>query len=148
VRGIGLVARGSARRAVVGVEEPAEGAAATVASLVPDGPFAGLEPRFSEETKVLFVVDGPKAVAARRNVSLRTLFRRFRERGSTAGRVRQACRADVAAGLLRAGFPIVHVARCVGLSGPQALRRVVRSTFGLTPKELRSERARDGEPGS
>ena len=110
-----------------------------IRALVPGDPFAGLEPVFSDDTKVLFVVEGPKAVAARRCISLRTLLRRFSDGGRTMTRVRQECRADVVATLLEAGVPPKAVARSVGLSGPQALGRFVRSCFGLTPRQLRDE---------
>lgn len=110
-----------------------------IRSLVPGDPFAGLEPRFGDDTKVLFVVEGPKAVAARRCISLRTLLRRFRDGGRTMIRVRQECRADVVATLLEAGVPQTVVARSVGLSSPQALGRFVRACFGLTPTQLGDE---------
>ena len=121
-----------------------------IRSLVPGDPFAGLEPRFGDDTKVLFVVEGPKAVAARRSISLRTLLRRFRDGGRTMTRVRQECRADVVATLLEAGVPQTVVARSVGLSGPQALGRFVRACFGLTPTQLgdvlrRRAAAKNGE---
>ena len=107
-----------------------------IRSLVPADPFAGLNPRFGDDTKVLFVVEGPKAVAVRRNISVRTLLRRFREGGSSFSRVRQQCRADLVAILLEKGVPVGAVAQAVGLSGPQALGRFVRSCFGLTPTRL------------
>jgi AraC-like DNA-binding protein len=106
---------------------------------MPAGPFAGLTPRFGDDTKVLFVVEGPKAVAVRRNISVRTLLRRFSEGGRTFSRVRQECRADLVALLLERGVPVGAVAHAVGLSGPQALGRFVRSCFGLTPTRLRTE---------
>ena len=104
-----------------------------IRSLMPADPFAGLTPRFGDDTKVLFVVEGPKAVAVRRNISVRTLLRRFREGGRSLSRVRQECRADLVAILLESGVPVGAVARAVGLSGSQALGRFVRSCFGLTP---------------
>lgn len=110
-----------------------------IRSLMPADPFAGLTPRFGDDTKVLFVVEGPKAVAVRRNISVRTLFRRFSEGGRTFSRVRQECRADLVAVLLERGVPVGAVAQAVGLSGPQALGRFVRSCFGLTPTRLRTE---------
>ncbi len=110
-----------------------------IRSLMPAGPFAGLTPGFSDDTKVLFVVEGPKAVAVRRKISVRTLLRRFREGGRSLSRVRQECRADLAAILLESGVPVAAVASAVGLSGPQALGRFVRSCFGLTPTQLRAE---------
>lgn len=110
-----------------------------IKELVPSDPFAGLVPGFGDDTKVLFVVEGPKAVAAHRNISLRTLLRRFRDGGRTLTRVRQECRADVVATLLESGLSHEIIARSVGLSGPQALGRFVRSCFGLTPRQLRDE---------
>ena len=110
-----------------------------IRSLIPADPFAGLTPRFGDDTKVLFVVEGPKAVAVRRNISVRTLLRRFREGGRSLSRVRQECRADLVANLLESGVPVGAVARAVGLSGPQALGRFVRTCFGLTPTRLRAE---------
>ena len=110
-----------------------------IRSLMPADPFAGLTPRFGDDTKVLFVVEGPKAVAVRRNISVRTLLRRFSEGGRSFSRVRQECRADLVAVLLERGVPVGAVARAVGLSGPQALGRFVRSCFGLTPTGLRTE---------
>lgn len=110
-----------------------------IRSLMPAEPFAGLTPRFGDDTKVLFVVEGPKAVAVRRNISVRTLLRRFSEGGSSFSRVRQECRADLVAVLLERGVPVGAVAQAVGLSGPQALGRFVRSCFGLTPTRLRTE---------
>jgi|GEM_PF-5752954 len=108
-----------------------------IRSLIPTDPFAGLTPGFGDDTKVLFVVEGPKAVAVRRNISVRTLLRRFREGGRSLSRVRQECRADLVSVLLESGVPVGTVARAVGLSGPQALGRFVRSCFGLTPTALR-----------
>ena len=110
-----------------------------IRSLMPAEPFAGLTPRFGDDTKVLFVVEGPKAVAGRRNISVRTLLRRFSEGGSSFSRVRQECRADLVAVLLERGVPVGAVAQAVGLSGPQARGRFVRSCFGLTPTRLRTE---------
>ncbi len=107
-----------------------------IRSLIPTDPFAGLTPRFGDDTKVLFVVEGPKAVAVRRNISVRTLLRQFREGGRSLSRVRQECRADLVSILLESGVPVGTVARAVGLSGPQALGRFVRSCFGLTPTAL------------
>ena len=107
--------------------------------LVPADPPAGFNPPFSEETKVLFVIEGPKAVAVRRNISVRTLFRRFREGGRNPSRVRQEWRADLVSRLLERAVPVGTVARAVGLSGPQALGRFVRSRFGLTPTRLGAE---------
>ncbi len=110
-----------------------------IRSLIPKDPFAGLTPGFGDDTRVLFVVEGPKAVAARRNISVRTLLRRFREGGRSLSRVRQECRADLVANLLEGGVPVGMVARAIGLSGPQALGRFVRTCFGLTPTRLRDE---------
>ena len=111
--------------------------ACEIRSLIPTDPFAGLTPRFGDDTKVLFVVEGPKAVAVRRNISVRTLLRHFREGGRSLSRVRQECRADLISVLLESGVPVGTVARAIGLSGPQALGRFVRSCFGLTPTALR-----------
>lgn len=110
-----------------------------IRSLVPADPFAGLVPRFGDDTKVLFVVEGPKAVAVRRRISVRTLLRQFREGGRSPSRVRQECRADLVAVLLEGGVPVATVARAVGLSGSQALGRFVRSCFGMTPTGLGAE---------
>jgi AraC-like DNA-binding protein len=110
-----------------------------IRSLIPTDPFAGLTPRFGDDTRVLFVIEGPKAVAVRRNISVRTLLRRFREGGRNPSRVRQECRADLVAVLLESGVPVGAVAQAVGLSGSQALGRFVRSCFGLTPTRLRAE---------
>ncbi len=110
-----------------------------IRSLVPADPFAGLFPAFSDDTKVLFVVEGPKAVAVRRKVSVRTLLRHFRLGGRSLVRVRKECRADVAATLLESGVPVGDVARAIGLSGPQALGRFVRSCFGRTATQLGAE---------
>ncbi|MBK6406020.1 MAG: helix-turn-helix transcriptional regulator [Holophagales bacterium] len=82
-------------------------------------------------------MEGPKAVAVRRNISVRTLLRHFREGGRSLSRVRQECRADLVSVLLESGVPVGTVARAIGLSGPQALGRFVRSCFGLTPTALR-----------
>ena len=118
---------------------PNSAGALEIRSLVPGDPFAGLETHFGDDTKVLFVVEGPKAVAARRSISIRTLVRRFREGGRNMSRVRQECRADVVATLLEDGVPPKEVARAVGFSGPQALGRFVRACFGLTATQLRDE---------
>ena len=109
-----------------------------IRSLVPSAPFAGLADRFGEETRVLFVVEGPKAVASRRSISVRTLLRRFREGGPSPTRVRRKCRAEIVAALLRRGLPVAEVARAVGLSGPQSLGRFAQSFFGLAPTKLRN----------
>lgn len=117
-----------------------------IRALVPADPLAGLDPPFSEETKVLFVVEGPKAVAVRRNISVRTLFRRFREGGRNPSRVRQEWRADLVSRLLESAVPVGTVARAVGLSGSQALGRFVRSRFGLTPTRLGAELRKRAAP--
>lgn len=106
-------------------------------SIVPGGPFAGLSPRFSDDTKVLFVVEGPKAVAVRRNVSVRTLCRQFRTGGRSLAHVRRVCRAELVAKLLLVGLPVGVIAVSLGLSGSQALGRFVRACFHCTPTELR-----------
>lgn len=110
-----------------------------IRSLIPADPFAGLTPGFGDDTKVLFVVEGPKAVAVHRRISVRTLLRRFREGGRNPSRVRQECRAGLVAILLESGHPVASVARAVGLSGSQALGRFVRSSFGLTPTRFRDQ---------
>lgn len=117
--------------------------AVEIRSLIPADPFAGLAPRFGDDTKVLFVVEGPKAVAVRRNISVRTLLRRFHGGGTSPSRVRQECRAGLVAILLERGCPVESVARAVGLSGSQALGRFVRNFFGMTPSRLR-EQLRNG----
>ena len=127
--------RGPCRGVDSGTETPRP--AFEIRSLIPTDPFAGLTPRFGDDTKVLFVVEGPKAVAVRRNISVRTLLRHFREGGRSLSRVRQECRADLVSVLLESGVPVGTVARAIGLSGPQALGRFVRSCFGLTPTALR-----------
>lgn len=120
------------------------GGAVEIRSLVPSDPFAGLSPRFGDDTKVLFVVEGPKAVAVRRRISVRTLLRQFSEGGRSLTRVRQECRADLVAALLESGVPVAGVARAIGLSGPQALGRFVRACFGRTATQLRAEIHRRG----
>ena len=110
-----------------------------IRSLIPEDPFAGLNPRFGEDTKILFVVEGPKAVAVRRNISVRTLLRRFRDGGRTPRAFARRVGPDLVATLLGSGVPVGAVARAVGLSGSQALGRFVRSCFGLTPTGLREE---------
>jgi AraC-like DNA-binding protein len=134
-----MVAHGRTPRRGVEAASPLPLPSVEIRSLMPADPFAGLSPRFSDDTKVLFVVEGPKAVAVRRNISVRTLLRRFREGGRSLSRVRQECRADLVAVLLEGGVPVATVARAVGLSGSQALGRFVRSCFGLTPTGLRTE---------
>ncbi len=127
----------------VGTRPPS---AVEIRSLIPADPFVGVSPRFSDDTKVLFVIEGPKAVAVRRNISVRTLLRRFHEGGTNPSRVRQECRAGLVAILLERGLPVDSVARAVGLSGSQALGRFVRTFFGLTPSRLRAQ-LRSGAAG-
>jgi AraC-like DNA-binding protein len=110
-----------------------------IRSIVPGGPFAGLSTHFSDDTKVLFVVEGPKAVAVRRNVSVRTLCRQFRTGGRSLAHVRRECRAELVAKLLLAGLPVGVIAVSLGLSGSQALGRFVRAFFDRTPTQLRDE---------
>lgn len=136
---MGLVACRRRRERVGGTEPPSPNSAVEIRSLVPADPFAGIAPKFSDDTKVLFVVEGPKAVALRRNISVRTLLRWFHEGGTNPSRVRQACRAGLVAILLARGLPVHVVARAVGLSGSQALGRFVRGCFGMTPSRFREQ---------
>lgn len=134
-----MAACGRRRERVDGDEVPSLNSTVETHSLVPSGPFDGLVPRFSDDTKVLFVAEGPKAVALRRNISVRILLRRFHEGGTNPSRVRQECRAALVAILLRRGYPVHVGARAVGLSGSQALGRFVRGWFGVTPSRFREE---------
>ena len=135
---MGKVAQGRAPRGVANEGPACTGGAVEIRSLVPTDPFAGLSPRFGDDTRVLFVVEGPKAVAVRRSVSVRTLQRQFSFGGRSLTRVRQECRADLIATLLEEGLPVAAVAKAIGLSGPQALGRFVRSCFGSTATQLRA----------
>ena len=47
-----------------------------IRSLVPARPFERIAPCLGDDTRVLFVVEGPKAVAVRQNVSVRTVVLR------------------------------------------------------------------------
>jgi AraC-like DNA-binding protein len=136
---MGLVAYGRRRDRHGSAEASSPHPEVEIRSLIPSDPFAGVTPRFGDDTKVLFVVEGAKAVALRRNISVRTLLRRFHEGGTNPSRVRQECRAGLVAILLERGHAVNTVARAVGLSGPQALGRFVRGCFGMTPSRFREQ---------
>ena len=99
------------------------------------------QPATDSSTEVLFK-EGPKALAKRRGVSVRTLRRRFLDFGTTLGGFLRARRAALAVQLLaQPGALVRDAARRLGFSSDAAFIRFFKREFGRTPGELRDELA-------
>ena len=78
-----------------------------------------------------------KKIASACGTSEATLKRLFNNQfGMSIGSYAKQARLKLAKEMLRDGVPIAVAARILGYSRPEALSRVVKQHFGLTPKEL------------
>lgn len=92
----------------------------------------------SDDSADMLLVAGPKALAKRRRVSVRTLRRQFVRAGTTlSSYLRVARRQGVVVLLRRADLSFEEVAKRVGLSSAIVLVRFVHREFGATPGALR-----------
>jgi AraC-like DNA-binding protein len=101
---------------------------------------AGARPRraASDDSLDMLFAAGPKALARRRRVSMRTLRRQFVRAGTTiSSYLRVARRESVIELLRRADLSLGEVARRLGFSSSMVLVRFVRREFGATPGSLR-----------
>ncbi|MFJ9829654.1 helix-turn-helix domain-containing protein [Streptomyces sp. NPDC101160] len=93
----------------------------------------------------------PATIAARHNISLRTLHQLFQGTGETVqARIRrrrlERCRADLGRpGPL--GHPIAVIAARWGFSGPTVFSRSFREAYGMSPTEFRALSVREQGPG-
>jgi len=81
---------------------------------------------------------GLATLAARRNMSARTLIRRLRSAGTSYQRVLDEVRASLAAELLRdTSLPVAEVAHRLGFADPSNFGRAFRSWHGCSPGQFR-----------
>lgn len=110
-------------------------------------PEKTVRPFLGQTSEEILTLEGTKALARRKRVSLRTLHRRFAERGLEASSVRDDEKKRLILDLLGTEVPLKEIARRLAVSGPQSFSRLVRRLFGATPGELR-ERVRAGPRGA
>jgi AraC-like DNA-binding protein len=88
----------------------------------------------------VLVSEGAKALARQEGVSLRTLRRRFKDRGLTLAQARLTRKAAMAVNLFQGKtFNLREVAFQLGYSGPSSLCRFIRREFGVSPHILRRQ---------
>lgn len=94
-------------------------------------------PVLGETSEDILTLQGKKALARRKGLSLRTLHRRLSEFGLEASAIQDANKRKSILALLATELPLKDVASRLALSGPQSLNRLVRRLFGATPNEVR-----------
>ncbi|HSB64643.1 MAG TPA: helix-turn-helix domain-containing protein [Thermoanaerobaculia bacterium] len=94
----------------------------------------------TDDSAEILLLDGAKALAHRRGVSLRTLRRQFSSLGTTLSDFISARRAALTMNLLqRPGTRMRDAARALGFSGDVSFVHFVKREFGKTPGALRDE---------
>lgn len=100
--------------------------------------------------RLLSAVDAPAVapeIAARLNVSVRSLQRHLRDEGTSLLALKSRARQDRAEELLRRGdLPLKRVARLVGYGDEASFGRAFRSWTGRTPAEYRRSAQPSPEP--
>ena len=88
----------------------------------------------------ILVREGAKVLARHEGVSLRTLRRRFKERGLSLVQARLTRKAAMAVNLLqRNSSGLKDVALQLGYSGTQSFAKFVHREFGVSPGALRHQ---------
>lgn len=102
-----------------------------------------------QTSEKILTLEGTKALARRKRVSVRTLHRRLAERGLDASTIQDVEKKRLILDLLGTELPLKEIAARLAVSGPQSLSRLVRRLFGTTPGELRSNVTKgDRDPSS
>jgi len=82
-----------------------------------------------------------QALAARLNLSERTLHRQLKEEGSSLQAIKDAVRRDLATELLhRSHKPLKQIAQAVGFQNEKSFMRAFKLWTGLTPQEVRGDK--------
>ena len=88
----------------------------------------------------ILVRKGAKVLARQEGVSLRTLRRRFKDRGLTLAQARLTRKAAMAVNLLQTkALSLRDVALQLGYSGTSSLGRFIRREFGVSSDILRRQ---------
>lgn len=94
----------------------------------------------TDDSAEILLLDGAKALARRRGVSLRTLRRQFSSLGITLSDFVCARRAALTMNFLQQpGTRVRDAARALGFSGDVSFVHFVKREFGKTPGALRDE---------
>lgn len=92
----------------------------------------------------LLVREGAKVLARQEGVSLRTLRRRFKDRGLTLAQARLTRKAAMAVNLFQTRtLSLRDIALQLGYSGTSSLGRFIRREFGVSPDGLRRQLLQD-----
>lgn len=103
-------------------------------------PATGQSQPASDDSLDTLLDEGPKALAKKRRVSVRTLRRQFVRAGTTLSSYLLGVRRRGVASLLRhPELSLAEVARRLGFSSSNVLVRFVRREFGATPGALRQK---------
>jgi transcriptional regulator GlxA family with amidase domain len=95
-------------------------------------------PLLGQTSEKILTLEGTKALARRKSVSLRTLHRRLAEHGLDASAIQDGEKKRLILDLLGTELSLKEIATRLAVSGPQSFSRLVRRLFGTTPGELRS----------
>lgn len=88
-----------------------------------------------------------RTLAARLNVSVRTLYRRLAEAGTSLQQLKNDARRERACTLLERGNrPIGRVARDIGFRNEKSFARAFRRWTGQSPRDFRKSAQRNGPP--
>jgi len=99
-----------------------------------------------DESVLFFLRFGIRIGAGSLGIAVRTLRRRFEERGLRLADLLEARRRDETLRLLSGGLPVASIALRLGFSSAQTFARYIRRNFGTTATGLR-KRLRAGESG-
>lgn len=93
----------------------------------------------SEETIALLVRSGLGGAAKRKQVSTRTIRRRFERMGQTVSDFVRIVRSDMVRIHIANGKPLSAIALLVGFNSTRSLARFIHQSFGMSPSELRGK---------
>jgi AraC-like DNA-binding protein len=95
---------------------------------------------FSDDLTDCLLLEGSKALAKRRGVSLRTLRRQFAARGTTLADIVLSRRAALTMNLLQGDeISLRRVGQLLGFSCATSFSRFVKREFGQSPRDLRGD---------
>lgn len=100
----------------------------------------GTRGKSADDQLDILVREGAKALARQEGVSLRTLRRRFKERGLTLAQARLTRKAAMAVNLFQVSTSSLRgVALQLGYAGTSSFGKFVRREFGVSPGILRRQ---------
>lgn len=103
----------------------------------PEPKRGGLGEVLGETSQLVLALQGTKALARKRRVSVKTIQRRLREVEAKASEVKDERRKRITLELLKTDMPFREVARRLNLSSAPTFTRFVKRLFGITPSKLR-----------